>query len=99
MTKGKKILIGAVVAVAVVGIGFMNMKKSGQKKAQEVRLEKVEKKTLVSTVRSPGRVQPAEYVNLSAQVPGRIVELAVAEGDTVKPGDLLIRLDDTQYKA
>lgn len=101
MSKRTKIILGVVVGVVVIGgLTVANLKKGGaQGKAQEVRLEKVEKKTLVSTVRSPGRVQPAEYVNLSAQVPGRIIDLAVEEGDTVKPGDLLIRLDDTQYRA
>jgi HlyD family secretion protein len=100
MSKRTKIILGVVVGVVVIGgITVANLKKGAQGKAQEVRLEKVEKKTLVSTVRSPGRVQPAEYVNLSAQVPGRIIDLAVEEGDTVKPGDLLIRLDDTQYRA
>jgi len=100
MSKRVKIIVGVVVGVAVIGgLTVANLKKSGQGKAAEVRLEKVEKKTLVSTVRSPGRVRPAEYVNLSAQVPGRIVDLAVEEGDTVKAGDLLIRLDDTQYRA
>lgn len=100
MSKRVKIIVGVVVGVVVIGgLAVANLKKNEQGKATEVRLEKVEKKTLVSTVRSPGRVRPAEYVNLSAQVPGRIVQLAVEEGDTVKPGDLLIRLDDTQYRA
>ena len=100
MSKRVKIIVGVVVGVAVIGgLTVANLKKNGQGKPAEVRLEKVEKKTLVSTVRSPGRVRPAEYVNLSAQVPGRIVDLAVEEGDTVKAGDLLIRLDDTQYRA
>ncbi|TPW13486.1 MAG: HlyD family secretion protein [bacterium] len=100
MSKRAKIIIGVVVGVVVIGgLTMANLKKNGEGKASEVRLEKVEKKTLVSTVRSPGRVRPAEYVNLSAQVPGRIIELAVEEGDTVRAGDLLIRLDDTQYRA
>ena len=100
MSKRVKIIVGVVVGVVLIGgLTVANLKKGGQGKAAEVRLEKVEKKTLVSTVRSPGRVRPAEYVNLSAQVPGRIIELAVEEGDTVRVGDLLIRLDDTQYRA
>lgn len=98
MSNGKKILVGVLVVVAIGAISVANLKRSQVKKT-EVRLEKVEKRTVVSNVRAPGRVQPAEYVNLSAQVPGRIIELAVAEGDTVKKGQLLIRLDDTQYRA
>lgn len=98
MSNGKKILVGAIVILAVAGISVVNFKKS-QVKKQEVRLEKVEQRAVVSTVRAPGRVQPAEYVNLSAQVPGRIILLPVAEGDTVTRGQLLIRLDDTQYRA
>jgi len=95
----RRILI-IVAAVVVFGVFIvLNLKKSGGPKPSEVRLEDVETRTIVATVRAPGRVQPSEYVNLSAQVPGRIVELPVAEGDTVKSGDLLIRLDDTQYRA
>lgn len=98
MSNGKKILVGVLVVVAIGAISVANLKRSQVKKT-EVRLEKVEKRTVVSNVRAPGRVQPAEYVNLSAQVPGRIIQLAVAEGDTVTKGQLLIRLDDTQYRA
>ena len=98
MSNGKKILVGVLVVVAIGAISVANLKRSQVKKT-EVRLEKVEKRTVVSNVRAPGRVQPAEYVNLSAQVPGRIIQLAVAEGDTVKKSQLLIRLDDTQYRA
>lgn len=98
MSNGKKILVGVIVVLAVAGISVANLKKS-QVKKEEVRFDKVEQRTVVSTVRAPGRVQPAEYVNLSAQVPGRIIDLPVAEGDTVTKGQLLIRLDDTQYRA
>lgn len=103
MSKGVRILIVVLVVAAAGAFFFINIKRpamaGGKSKPEQVRLEKVEKRTLTAVVRAPGRVQPAEYVNLSAQVPGRIVELAVEEGDTVQAGDLLIRLDDTQYRA
>jgi HlyD family secretion protein len=38
-------------------------------------------------------------VDISAEVPGRIVALTVAEGDSVAQGDLLLRLDDAQYRS
>ncbi len=95
----KRILIIGLAVVALGAIVVLNLKKNAGPKASEVRLETVETRTIIATVRAPGRVQPSEFVNLSAQVPGRIVELAVAEGDTVEAGRLLIRLDDTQYRA
>lgn len=96
---GKRMLIGGVVLLAIAAIVVVNLKRQTGRKPTEVRMEKVEQKTLTATVRAPGRVQPSEYVNLSAQVPGRIVELPVEEGDTVTVGQLLLRLDDTQYRA
>jgi len=41
----------------------------------------------------------ANKVSLSAKVLGRIVVLTVDEGDRVKQGDLLVRLDDTDLRA
>jgi RND family efflux transporter MFP subunit len=47
----------------------------------------------------PGRVEAAEEVLMGFEVPGRIVELPVLEGQAVKAGALLARLDDRDYKA
>ncbi|MGE5740933.1 MAG: efflux RND transporter periplasmic adaptor subunit, partial [Candidatus Aminicenantes bacterium RBG_16_66_30] len=38
-------------------------------------------------------------INISAQVPGRIVKIGVVEGQEVKAGDFLLKLDSTQYEA
>jgi multidrug resistance efflux pump len=40
-----------------------------------------------------GRVVPVRWAELGASAPGDIVEVAVAEGDTVAAGQLLLRLD------
>lgn len=40
----------------------------------------------------------AELVHIAAGLPGRIVELAVKENDSVKKGQLLFKLEDTNYR-
>lgn len=39
----------------------------------------------------------ARYITVAAEVPGRIVELPVKEGSTVKAGDLLLQIDPRSY--
>ena len=47
-----------------------------------------------------GLVEPrSETVSIGTEVPGVIVEVAVTEGQTVKKGDRLFRLDDRQRRA
>ncbi len=59
----------------------------------EVRLAPVEKGDLTRTVNAPGSVEPKTKVQISAQVAARIVALPFREGDAVKAGDVLVRLD------
>src|SRR5690606_4430237 len=46
----------------------------------------------------PGKVQGAQRVNLSFRVQGPLIELPVNEGDEVKKGQLLARLDPRDYR-
>jgi RND family efflux transporter MFP subunit len=48
--------------------------------------------------RFPGTVQASERAELSFRVPGRLQEILVREGDSAKEGDLLARLDPTDYQ-
>jgi multidrug efflux system membrane fusion protein len=54
--------------------------------------------TLSSDLRFPGRVRAVQRVELAFNVPGQIVEFPVAEGNAVKAGALLARLDPTTYQ-
>jgi len=65
----------------------------------KARTSKVEQRDVTARISAPGRVQAISSVDISAEVPGRVVELRVAEGDSVRAGDLLLRLDDSQYKS
>jgi len=95
--KRKFLLIGA--GVVVVG-GFTALSVAKRRQPSvEVRLEKVQKRDLVSIVTASGRVQPKRKVDVSSDITGRIVGLPVREGDMVQRGQVLVRIDPTQYEA
>ncbi|HEY8167003.1 MAG TPA: efflux RND transporter periplasmic adaptor subunit [Gemmatimonadaceae bacterium] len=98
MSKRKKWgLISAGIA-AVVLIGVTSAMK-GRNKATEVRIEPVERRDLVASVTASGHVQPQTKVDISADISGRIVRLAVKEGDLVTKGQFLLEIDPVQYQA
>jgi HlyD family secretion protein len=98
MKKKKKILIILGVAIVVAIIIVANMLKSGEKTYQ-VQAEKVERSDLTSVVTANGRIVPKTDVKISAYVPAKITRLPVEEGDEVKKSQLLVQLDDTEYRA
>lgn len=91
------ILIGGGVLV-LAAIVVANIARSGAP-TLEARFSPVERRDVTATISAPGRVRAVSSVDLSAEVPGRVVELKVEEGDSVQAGDLLLRLDDNQYKS
>lgn len=50
-------------------------------------------RTIVKTVSASGVIEPVKKVNISSSISANIVSLLVKEGQTVKKGDLLARLD------
>jgi HlyD family secretion protein len=54
---------------------------------------------VTSRVRAPGKIEPKTQVKVSADIMGKVVVLNVKEGDPVKKGQLLLQLDDTQYRS
>jgi HlyD family secretion protein len=98
MKKKKKIIIILAALVVVVAVVLANVLKSGEK-TFTVQAEEVEKGDLTSVVTAYGKIVPRTDVQISAYVPAKIVKLPVKEGDRVKRGDLLVQLDDTEYRA
>jgi HlyD family secretion protein len=98
MTTRIKVAIGVSVAL-VLGLVVFASVKSRDKNVQRVSTAKVTKTPLVATVSCNGRVRARIKVDISSQVMGQIVTLAVVEGDHVKKGDLLLQIDKVQYDA
>jgi len=94
----KRIVIISVVAFFILLIIFSNIR-SHREKSIKVTLEKVKKQDLVSIISASGEVKPKKNVNISAQIPGRIIKIGVKEGQKVNAGDFLLKLDPSQYEA
>ncbi len=93
----KKVLIAVAVLAVIAAFIGVNMKKQ-KNKGVEVSLETVETRDLTEMVSATGKIQPKISVDISADITGKIVEVAVEEGDAVDPGDLLLRIDPTQFR-
>ena len=98
MKKRTKWTVAGAIGLAVLIIGVTSAMK-GRNKATEVRIEKVQRRDLVASVTASGQVQPHTRVDISADISGRIVRLAVKEGQMVTSGQFLLEIDPSQYRA
>ncbi|MBU1920798.1 efflux RND transporter periplasmic adaptor subunit, partial [bacterium] len=65
--------------------------------AISVTVEEAAVRRIVATVSAIGKIEPVTQVKLSAEIPGRIVQLPVKEGQYVDEGDFLVELDPELY--
>lgn len=64
-----------------------------------VSAEVVAKRSVVETVTASGKIYPVSQVAIAAEISGEIVELPIKEGDKVKEGDLLMRINPDLYES
>jgi HlyD family secretion protein len=92
------IIIGVFVALIVVLIALSKAGVIGNKdNSIEVDTAKANEITIVETVSATGKIQPEIEVKLSSQVSGEIIDLPIKEGQIVKKGDLLVRINPDLY--
>ncbi len=89
----------AIVVVLVVGIGVAVGVKKSRADIVTVQTGKVVRQDLVAQVTASGEIKPRNYINIGANAMGRITEILVREGDTVRKGQLLARLEAVQADA
>jgi HlyD family secretion protein len=98
MRRRTKIIIGIVVLIiaGVLTAGFASRR---GKDITPVTYGKVVRQDLTSKVSANGRIDAKRKVDLSANVMGQVVNLAVREGDVVKKDDFLLQIDQKQLAA
>ena len=89
------IIVGfVIVAAAIVGANLYFKKDKGLSVTTEV----IKTRDLEAIVSASGKIQPKRLVNISADTPGRVVNLAVNEGDRVHIGQFLLQIDPKSLK-
>jgi len=89
-------VLGVVVVAALVAA---TLAKGSRGKVETVQMALVRREDVTSRVRAPGKIEARTRVQVSADIMGRIVRLLVKEGDRVRKGELMLQLDDTQYRS
>lgn len=85
-------LIGSLVVIIVVLVVGKSAGWIGKPREMEVELAKVKRVTIVEKVSASGTVQPVTEVKIAPEVSGEIIDLLVEEGDSVKRGQLLVKI-------
>jgi HlyD family secretion protein len=92
------ILLGSAVVLIVA---LLALSKTGliskKNKGTEVEIATVNAITIVETVSATGKIQPEIEVKISSEVSGEITALPVKEGQVVKKGDLLVKINPDLY--
>lgn len=97
----KKKIYWIVGVLAIVIVALVLMKKNGMlgsnDNAVEVESAKVDEITIIETVSATGKIQPETEVKISSEVSGEIIALPIKEGQVVKKGDLLVKINPDLY--
>ena len=92
------ILLGVSVAIIALLIVLSKTGVIGDKdKGKSVEIANVKATTIVETVSATGKIQPEIEVKISSEVSGEIIALNVIEGQVVKKGDLLVKINPDLY--
>jgi HlyD family secretion protein len=94
------ILLGSTIGLILLLVG---LKKGGvignNDDSKVVELSKVAQTTIVETVSATGKIQPEIEVKISSEVSGEVIALPIKEGQQVKKGDLLVRINPDLYES
>lgn len=99
MSKKTIYIIGGIIVAMIVGLlllskaGIVGNKTEGT----QVETELVSEREIIESVSATGKIQPEVEIKISSEVSGEIIELPIKEGDQVKKGQLLVKVNPDLY--
>lgn len=91
----KKLILAVVLAAAIYGLWSWNSGAESRAANSAEPVATAERRNIESTLLLTGEVTPAFQIDVKPEVGGKIKELSIEVGQTVKKGDLLAIIDDT----
>ena len=88
----KKLFIFGGLGILVIALVLIALLGGSKEDIIAVQTEKVDKRDITQTVTATGTINPEFKVKITPEVTGEIRKLPVDEGDKVKKGTLLIRI-------
>lgn len=99
----KKTIYYLLGSAAVLVIVLLVLKQSGtigkKDDGKEVEIAVAKEITLTESVSATGKIQPEVEVKISSEVSGEIIELPIKEGQAIKKGQLLVRINPDLYES
>lgn len=92
-------ILGTILVIVIFLTWFLWPGRRQQIDVSKLAKVHVKRGTIENTISAVGKIEPFEYVDLGAQVSGRIEKLYVDIGDAVKKGQLLAQIDPSIYQA
>lgn len=97
MKKSYKIIIAVLLVLALL-IVLKKTNVIGKKElGKEIDSEVVKEMTIIETVSATGKIQPEIEIKISSEVSGEIISLPIKEGQSVKKGQLLVKINPEIY--
>ena len=87
------------VALVLAGAGIYASTVYSKRGVVTVQTARTVKQDLTSLVTASGEIKPKNYINIGANAMGQLTQVAVKEGDRVKRGQLLARIENVQPSA
>ena len=92
--KKKTVIIILSILVVLVGLTLMF---GNRKEDRDVTVAPAMRRSVVETVLASGKIQPETEIKVQSQISGQIIDLPVKEGDVVKKGQLLVKINPDIY--
>jgi HlyD family secretion protein len=99
MTKKSIFITSGLVIIFIAGL--FGLKSAGvignNEDVKVVEIATVNEMTIVETVSATGKIQPEVEIKISSEVSGEVIALPIKEGQQVKKGDLLVKINPDIY--